>query len=69
MAAQPSPLSRKQQRRKAEQLAGPLQPATSREEQIRQRAYEIYLQRGELAGSEMEDWLQAESEVSDTSGK
>jgi hypothetical protein len=63
MAAQPSPLSRKQQRRRNEQPVQPVQPVISREEQIRQRAYEIYLQRGELPGFEMEDWLQAESEV------
>jgi hypothetical protein len=29
---------------------------------IRCRAYEIYLERGGLAGHELEDWLQAESE-------
>jgi hypothetical protein len=31
-------------------------------EQIRQRAYEIYLQRGGQDGSELDDWLQAEAE-------
>jgi hypothetical protein len=35
----------------------------TREEQIRNRAYEIYLQRGGQPGSEMEDWLQAEREL------
>jgi hypothetical protein len=30
--------------------------------QIRRRAYEIYLERGGLPGYELEDWLQAESE-------
>jgi hypothetical protein len=29
-------------------------------EQIRQRAYEIYLARGDGAGDELQDWLQAE---------
>jgi len=31
-------------------------------EEIRRRAYEIYLERGGLPGRELEDWLQAESE-------
>jgi len=30
---------------------------------IRQRAYEIYLQRGRVPGRELEDWLTAEREV------
>jgi hypothetical protein len=33
------------------------------EDRIRQRAYEIYLQRGGQNGSELHDWLQAEEEV------
>jgi DUF2934 family protein len=33
------------------------------EQEIRQRAYEIYLKRGEQPGSELEDWLQAEGEL------
>lgn len=33
------------------------------EEEIRRRAYEIYLQRGATPGSESEDWLSAEREV------
>ena len=32
------------------------------QEEIRRRAYEIYLERGGLPGRELEDWLQAESE-------
>lgn len=35
----------------------------SPEEQIRCRAYELYEQRGKAPGCELEDWLQAESEV------
>jgi hypothetical protein len=35
----------------------------STHEQIRNRAYEIYLQRGAESGYEVEDWLQAEREV------
>ena len=33
------------------------------EEQIRVRAYELYVQRGNESGSELDDWLQAESEI------
>jgi Protein of unknown function (DUF2934) len=33
------------------------------EEEIRNRAYEIYLQRGGQPGYEVEDWLQAEREL------
>ncbi|MGB8917997.1 MAG: DUF2934 domain-containing protein [Candidatus Sulfotelmatobacter sp.] len=33
------------------------------EDEIRRRAYELYLQRGTNSGSEAEDWLTAEREV------
>jgi Protein of unknown function (DUF2934) len=33
------------------------------ESEIRVRAYEIYVQRGDASGSEFEDWLIAEKEV------
>jgi len=33
------------------------------EEEIRHRAYEIYLARGAAPGDEVEDWLQAEREL------
>jgi len=33
------------------------------EERIRLRAYELYVERGNESGSEMEDWLQAEEEI------
>jgi Protein of unknown function (DUF2934) len=33
------------------------------EEQIRRRAYELYLQRGGVPGNENQDWLVAEQEV------
>ena len=33
------------------------------EEQIRQRAYEIYVERGGQDGSELDDWIQAEQEI------
>ena len=35
----------------------------ARDEEIRRRAYEIYLERGEQPGRELDDWLQAEREV------
>ena len=37
--------------------------SAARDEDIRRRAYEIYLERGEQAGYELEDWLQAEREL------
>jgi hypothetical protein len=36
---------------------------SSREQEIRNRAYGIYLQRGGQSGYELEDWLQAEREL------
>ena len=33
------------------------------EEQVRQRAYELFLQRGRLAEHALDDWLQAEDEL------
>ncbi len=34
------------------------------DDEISKRAYEIYLQRGSLPGYEVDDWLQAEAELS-----
>jgi hypothetical protein len=36
---------------------------STREERIRRRAYEIYMERGGEPGHDREDWLQAEREV------
>ena len=36
---------------------------STREQEIRNRAYEIYQQRGEQSGDEVDDWLQAEREL------
>ena len=36
---------------------------TRAHEEIRGRAYEIYLERGGQPGDEMDDWLQAEREL------
>ena len=32
-------------------------------ERIRQRAHELYVQRGSQSGSELDDWLRAEAEI------
>jgi hypothetical protein len=44
---------------------GKQRPATERpsEEAIAHRAYELYLHRGSVSGYELEDWLQAEAEL------
>jgi hypothetical protein len=36
---------------------------SARDEKIRRRAYEIYLEHGEQPGRELDDWLQAEREL------
>ena len=36
---------------------------SAREEEIRRRAYEIYLEGGEQPGRELDDWLLAEREL------
>lgn len=35
----------------------------SLEERIRLRAYQLYVQRGNQPGSDLDDWLQAEEEI------
>ncbi len=35
----------------------------AREEEIKRRAYELYLERGEEPGRDLEDWLEAEREL------
>jgi hypothetical protein len=37
--------------------------SSEREEQIRLRAYQIYLERGQEPGRDLDDWLQAEREL------
>jgi len=37
---------------------------TPNDEAIAKRAYELYLQRGSVAGHELDDWLEAEAELS-----
>jgi hypothetical protein len=38
------------------------------DDQVRLRAYQIYQQRGMVAGAELEDWLQAEEEIAGERG-
>lgn len=39
-------------------------PSEALEERIRQRAHELYEARGKEDGHDVEDWLQAEAEIS-----
>jgi hypothetical protein len=47
----------------AQLAAGSAPPSVEREEQIRQRAYQLYEQRGCEHGHDVEDWLIAEREM------
>lgn len=42
---------------------------TDREERIRDRAYELYEARGRGDGHDMEDWLEAEEEITSSNIK
>jgi hypothetical protein len=42
-------------------------PEPMREQAIRQRAYELYVQRGKTHGHAIDDWLKAEAELRDHS--
>jgi Protein of unknown function (DUF2934) len=42
---------------------------STREDKIRRRAYEIYLERGSEPGGDHEDWLQAERELTTDGSK
>jgi hypothetical protein len=46
----------------ATQKVEPKQP-TITENEVRLRAYELYLERGAIPGDEVRDWLQAEREL------
>jgi hypothetical protein len=39
------------------------------EERVRERAFEIYLERGESDGHALDDWLQAEIELEKSHGE
>lgn len=49
--------------RVATEAATRTQVTPNLEEQIRQRAYELYLQRGGHGGSPEQDWLRAQEEI------
>ena len=40
-----------------------VEPDSTSEHEIRRRAFEIYLERGSEPGRDLEDWLQAEREL------
>jgi Protein of unknown function (DUF2934) len=40
-----------------------VEPDSTHEHEIRRRAFEIYLERGGEPGRDLEDWLQAEREL------
>jgi hypothetical protein len=39
-------------------------PTVISEEKVKERAYELYLERGGFNGSDQEDWYKAEAELS-----
>jgi hypothetical protein len=43
--------------------------ATPDDDAIAKRAYELYLQRGSVEGHELDDWLEAEAELSSAAAK
>ncbi len=47
----------------AARAKAPETETVSIQERIERRAYELYVQRGNQSGSELEDWLQAEGEI------
>ena len=47
----------------AAQTRAPSVGNAERDQEIRRRAYEIYFERGEQPGRELDDWLQAEREL------
>jgi Protein of unknown function (DUF2934) len=45
------------------QAKQPVTEVPSLTERIRQRAYELYLQRGNGSGAQLDDWLRAEAQI------
>lgn len=52
--------------RRLQEPTDPSNKTTNVEDLIRQRAYDLYEQRGRVDGYALRDWLQAESEVTET---
>jgi Protein of unknown function (DUF2934) len=46
-----------------------VEPDEAREHEIRRRAFEVYLERGSEPGRDLEDWLQAERELTTDKSK
>jgi len=46
----------------------PQSDETTAQQTIQQRAYDLYLRRGQEQGHELEDWLQAEREMMEQPG-
>ena len=46
-----------------------LSPRPATQEEIAARAYELYLERGQLPGYEEQDWLEAEKQLTAKSGR
>jgi hypothetical protein len=46
-----------------------VEPDSTHEHEIRRRAFEIYLERGSEPGLDLEDWLQAERELTPNKSK
>jgi hypothetical protein len=55
--------TRKENTSKAATQSNPTRRLPPTREQIRGRAYQIYLARGRANGRELDDWLQAEHEL------
>ena len=60
IATKPTPLGATSQTRES---------SSALQEQVRLRAYELYEQRGRERGHDLDDWFQAESEVTQTNVK
>lgn len=58
-----SKTARSKKKESAEAAAETVETPQPTIEEISQRAYEIYLERGGAHGSDVEDWLQAEREL------
>jgi Protein of unknown function (DUF2934) len=68
--SRPIPINLQEQRRTEVQQGIDVQEGIDvREQEVRKRAYEIYEQRAGAPGSAVEDWLQAESEILDNTGR
>ncbi len=56
-------MSRKKDLTAPETMVSKRELSNDLQAQIRDRAYELYEQRGGIEGRELDDWLQAEAEV------